>query len=235
MSMSIFNKRILILLLALALGACASKPDPAPQPLPEADSAAVSTPAPEAESSAEEAPASETEAADAAPVEVAPVDYNQQFYEEAIAALKSGDTDLAIELLVQVSNDAPDKPFVFTNLGLAYFKLQQLELAEQAFKQALARDDDDAVAHNHLGILQRHKGQFEEARDRYQRAIDINGEYARAHLNLGILFDIYLQDLQQALQHYRKYQSLINEEDSQVAGWIVDIERRLKSGSQSQG
>lgn len=175
-------------------------------------------------------------APEAAAAEPEPVDFNQQFYEQAVTALKGGDTPLAVELLVQVSSDAPDKPFVFTNLGLAYFKLQKLDLAEQAFEQALERNADDAVAHNHLGILQRQKGRFEDARNRYQRAIEINRDYARAYLNLGILFDIYLQDLEQALQHYRKYQSLITEEDSQVAGWIVDIERRLKSGNaQSQG
>ena len=46
-------------------------------------------------------------------------------------------------------------------------------------------------------------------------------------MNLGILFDLYLQDLEQALAHYRRYQELMSEENEQVAGWIVDIERRL--------
>ena len=212
----IYSKRLAPVLIALLLAACASTPEPVPAPEPET-------------TQVETAP-------ETAAVEPEPVDFNQQFYEEAVTALKDGDTPLAIELLVQVSSDAPDKPFVFTNLGLAYFKLQELDLAEQAFQQALERNADDAVAHNHLGILQRQKGQFEDARNRYQRAIEINRDYARAYLNLGILFDIYLQDLEQALEHYRKYQSLISEEDSQVAGWIVDIERRLKSGSaQSQG
>ena len=228
MSMSKFSKRILILLFVLAVGACASKPEPVPAPEPE--------PVPEAKIESIEPETTAPEAEAEAPVVVAPIDYNQQFYEEAIAALKNGQTENAIDLLVQVSSDAPDKPFVFTNLGLAYYRLQKLDLAEQAFQQALEQNDDDAVAHNHLGILQRHKGQFEQARTRYERAIDINGEYARAYLNLGILFDIYLQDLEKALQHYRKYQSLISKEDSQVAGWIVDIERRIKSGgTQSQG
>ena len=230
MVMSIFSKRFALLALALLLAACAGTPEPAPAPEPVAEPVVVETETPQADSAAETA-------AEAAPApEPEPVDFNQQFYEEAIAALKGGDTPLALELLLQVSADAPDKPFVFTNLGLAYFKLQKLDLAEQSFQRAVELNAKDAVAHNHLGILQRHKGQFEDARSRYQRAIEINGDYARAYLNLGILFDIYLQDLEQALQHYRKYQSLITKEDSQVAGWIVDIERRLKSGgAQSQG
>jgi tetratricopeptide (TPR) repeat protein len=213
--MSIFNNRVALLLAALLLGACQSGPDKASLPKPA-----------EATSPTVEEPAAELE----------PVDINQQYYEQALDSLKSGKTERALELLVQISNDAPDKTYVFTNLGLAYFKLQKPDLAEQAFKQAMARNNKDAVAHNHLGILQRRKGQFNEARTHYQRAIAIDSDYASAHLNLGILFDIYLQDLKQALRHYQKYQALVSEEDTQVAGWIIDIQRRLKSTTtQSQG
>lgn len=213
--MSIFNNRKALLLAALLLGACQSGPDRASLPKPgETTAPAVS------ESAAE-------------PAEI---DFNQQYYEQALAALKSGKTERALKLLLQVSNNAPDKPYVFTNLGLAYFKLQQLDLAESVFKQAIVRNKEDAVAHNHLGILQRQKGQFKEARTHYQRALEIDSDYASAHLNLGILFDIYLQDLEQALRHYQKYQALVSEENTQVAGWIVDIQRRLKSTTtKSQG
>ncbi len=216
--MSIFNnKTILLSALLLLLTACSSTPEPVPEPV-------VETP-----------PAIE-ESVEAEVIEPEPVDFNQQFYEEAVVSLKKGETELALELLVQVSNDAPEKPWVFTNLGLAYFKLKQLDLAEQAFKQAIARNSKDAVANNHLGVLLRQKGQFKDALSRYQRAIQIDSDYAPAYLNLGILLDIYLQDLKLALKQYQTYQSLTGAEDKLVAGWIVDIERRLKSTtSKSQG
>jgi len=228
MLMSIFNNKIPYLLLVMLLAAWQSGPEPVPGPEPSVEAAPV----------VEEQSAPTTEAAAVPEPEPAPEpeDFYQQFYTEAVSSLKSGKTEDALELLKQVSTDAPDKPYVFTNLGLAYFKLKQPDLAEKAFQEAVKRNDDDAVAHNHLGILQRHKGAFEEARKHYQRAIDIDSNYAPAYLNLGILFDIYFQDLVKALQHYQKYQALISEENSQVTGWIADIERRLKSGtSSSQG
>ena len=196
-----------LLLLAACQGAPKTAPDPAPavEPAP-VNEASTTEPAPEPE----------------------PVDFYQQFYAEAVASLKLGDTEQALELLLQVSTDAPDKPYIFTNLGLAYFKLQKMDLAEQAFQEAISRNNRDSVAYNHLGILLRYQGQFEEARKHYQRAIAIDADYAYAHLNLGILFDIYLQDLKLALQQYQKYLTLIGEEDKQVAGWITDIQRRLK-------
>ena len=203
----------------LLLAACQSgAPKPAPQPQQPVVEAAPQSAA-ESTSTTEAAP----------PPEPVPVDFNQQLYDQALVELKKGDTEEALALLTRVSRDAPDKPRLFTNLGLAYFRLQQPERAEQAFVQAVARNPDDAVAHNHLGILQRRKGQFEEALGHYQRAIEIDDDYARAHLNLGILFDLYLQDLEKALQQYQQYRSLASEENALVDGWIVDIERRLKT------
>ena len=226
--MSKFSSHIIALLLLALLSACQSLPDPEAEVVSEAEVSATEVGQgnevePDAEVAAEIVAEVEPQ------VEPEPVDLAQQDYLQAIAALKSGDTAEALELLLQLSREAPDKPNVFTNLGLAYFQLQQAELAEQAFMQALAGNADDAIAHNHLGILKRRKGQFQDALLEYQRAIEIDAEYARAHLNLGILFDLYLQDLEKALQQYRKYLELTSEENAQVAGWIVDIERRLKS------
>jgi tetratricopeptide (TPR) repeat protein len=202
------------MLAMLLLSACQSAPETAPGPAPGME------PTPVTEVSANELePVPGPEA----------VDFYQQFYTEAVTSLKNGNTEQALEFLLLVSTDAPDKPYVFTNLGLAYFKLQKMDLAEQAFREAIMRNNRDAVAYNQLGILQRYKGQFKEARNQYQRAIQIDSGYALAHLNLGILFDLYLQDLELALQQYQKYQALITEDDSQVAGWIVDIKRRLKT------
>jgi tetratricopeptide (TPR) repeat protein len=219
------SSHIIALLLAALLSACQSLPEPAPEVMPESVAEVKPVSAGNATTSAAE-PIAQSEPVPAEPV---PVDLDQQAYEQAIAALKNGAVDKALKLLARLSQDAPDKPRLFTNLGLAHFQLQQAELAEQAFQQAIARDRDDAVAHNHLGILQRRQGRFQEALKEYQRAIKIDSKYAHAHLNLGILFDLYLQDLEKALQQYRKYQKLTSDENTQVAGWIIDIERRLKS------
>lgn len=231
--MSKFNSHVIALLLLALLSACQSLPDPKTKAVSEAEVSAAEVGQgnemePDAQVTAEVIAVVEPQ------VEPEPVDLAQQDYLRAIATLKSGDTAEALELLLHLSREAPDKPNVFTNLGLAYFQLQQGELAEQAFVQALARNADDAIAHNHLGILKRRKGQFQDALLEYQRAIEIDAEYARAHLNLGILFDLYLQDLEKALQQYRKYLELTSDENAQVAGWIVDIERRLKSTTRNK-
>ena len=75
----------------------------------------------------------------------------------------------------------------------------------------------------------RQRGQFAQARKAYEKALGINAAYASAHLNLGILNDLYLQNLDTALQHYQRYQVLTGDSDKQVAKWIIDLERRVQA------
>jgi tetratricopeptide (TPR) repeat protein len=204
MSMSNCPKNLLVVLLGLAIGACQSIPEIEPEILPQPVVVKISE-----------------------PVEVFDVD--QQNYEAGMAALKAGEIRFAIELLELVSISAPEFEHVFTNLGLAYFKQKNYDDAELALQRAIKSDPDDAIAYNHLGIIKRLQGQFDSARETYQKAIQIDNEYASAYLNLGILYDIYLQDLEQALQQYKKYQVLVGDDSNSVGKWIVDIQRQLKT------
>ena len=205
--MSTYLRELILLTLLALLAACGGKPQPEPEPV-----------------------VVEAEAAEAV-VEPEPVDIHQERYEQALELLRQADTETALVMLEQLRVDAPEKPRLFTNLGLAYFSLDRSEAAEAAFNEAINRDATDAVAHNHLGILKRREGHFEAALERYQRAIQIDARYASAHLNLGILFDLYLQDLEMALQHYQVYRSLNADDNPQLDGWIVDIQRRLKTAT----
>ncbi len=79
--------------------------------------------------------------------------------------------------------------------------------AEAAFKAALERNPDSAVASNELGIAERKLGKFAEAEAAYQRTIAIEPNYAPAYLNLGVLYDLYLAEPQKALEQFEHYLS----------------------------
>jgi tetratricopeptide (TPR) repeat protein len=197
-------KNLLVAFLVLGIGACQSVPKPEPQTMSEP-------------------------VVEAIPEPVEAIDVDQQNYEAALTALKAGEIPFAIELLEQVSASAPQLEYVYTNLGLAYFKQKNYENAELAFQRAIESNTHDAIAYNHLGIIKRLQGQFDSARKTYQKAIQIDNKYASAYLNLGILYDIYLQDLEKALQQYKKFQALTSDEINPVGKWIVDIQRQLKT------
>src|SRR5690606_36257218 len=120
------------------------------------------------------------------------------------------------------------------NLAIAYMNVElegqgdkqreaNLKKAEQALTRAVEVNADDAVAHHQLGLLYRKTGRFAEARKAYERAISIESTYAIAHLNLGILCDIYLQQLECAIDHFEKYRALTPEEGDKVNLWLSDL------------
>ena len=156
-------------------------------------------------------------------------------YARAVSAVKAGQDTKAMQLFIGLTQEYPNFSASFTNLGLLYLKQEKLTEAEHAFKQAITINPTDSVAYNHLGVVFRQRGQFEQARQAYENALRIKPGYASAHLNLGILNDIYLQNLETALQHYQRYQNLTGDADQQVAKWIVDLERRVNSSDSAGG
>ena len=113
------------------------------------------------------------------------------------------------------------------NLAKVQLKLNKPEEAETSLKQAVAVNENNVFAWNTLGVFLRDQGRFEEARAAYEAALAHWPDFTAAHRNLGILFDLYLHQPQRALHHYREARALEPEEDRVLAGWIVDLERRL--------
>lgn len=152
----------------------------------------------------------------------------QAEFKQALLALKNGRNDDAERLLIDLTRQYPKLAGPFTNLGLLYTKEDKLAKAEQALRQATIARPDDAVAYNQLGVVYRKLGRFKQAQQAYEQALKLNPNYADAHLNLGILYDVYFNDLVQALAQYEKYETLSTNPDKMVAKWIVDLKRRVK-------
>jgi tetratricopeptide (TPR) repeat protein len=168
----------------------------------------------------------QTEPVEQAP-EVVKVDPRLELYELAISTAKAGETNESIDFFRQLI--AIDNKFknAHTNLGLLLFQQKEYKLAQSEFLISIEQDKQDAIAYNHLAIIERQQGLFEPAKQHYLQALKINPEYANAHLNLGILLDIYLQQWDDALAHYQKYQELTGAKDESVEKWIVDLQRRI--------
>jgi len=151
-----------------------------------------------------------------------------QAYMKAVAAMKSGDMDEARSLFLEVINQQPGLANAHVNMGIMFIKNKSFDEAENAFNRALKLNPNNIYALNQLGFLYRKQGAFSKAKSSYEKAIDINSDYAYAHLNLGILYDLYLYDLESAIEQYKIYNELSKEKDKQVGKWIFDLERRHK-------
>lgn len=75
----------------------------------------------------------------------------------------------------------PALPSARTDLGAMYWRNDDIGLAEQAFRDAIASDSSFGQAYVNLGLLlHRAKGNVSEARAVWQKLLDINPDHALA-------------------------------------------------------
>lgn len=147
-------------------------------------------------------------------------------FERAVAMMKNKDYEKAVDILEKIIEKSPGVTAPYIDIAIAYRKIGKPEKAEEHLKAALQLVPDHPVASNEYGLLCRKTGRFADARAIYEKAIARFPEYYPVHRNLGILCDLYLNDLECALEHYKIY-SEAKPEDKQVKLWIADLRARL--------
>ena len=147
-------------------------------------------------------------------------------YETAVSYLEQGRQAEGIALLEQVATEAPDLSAPRIDLGIAQHRAGDLAAAESNLLLALESNPEQPVAHNELGIIYRKTGRFVEARRSYEAALAVYPGFHFARRNLAILCDLYLADLDCALDNYEAYMETVPG-DEEASMWIADIRYRL--------
>lgn len=146
-------------------------------------------------------------------------------FEQAIKLLAEENYELAIRLLKAVT--AKSKKFTgpYINLGIAYARSGEFKLAEEALNKALKLNQSHPVANNELGQVYRKTGRYAEARKIYEELLTIYPEFLPARRNLGVLCDIYLQDLNCAVEQFEIYLQEVPK-DEQMKIWLAEVKAR---------
>jgi Flp pilus assembly protein TadD len=147
-------------------------------------------------------------------------------YDRAMALLAQGRLNDGTALLESVVASAPELTAPHVDLGIAYLNADRLEAAEKSLQYALVLTPGHPVAANELGIVYRRTGRFEMARRSFEAALESFPNYHVAQRNLGVLCDVFLGDLQCALENFSAYQQAYPDE-RQAQLWTADVERRL--------
>jgi Flp pilus assembly protein TadD len=137
--------------------------------------------------------------------------------------------DLAELAFIKMNNDYPLLAGPYANLGVIYSQNKQWDKAINMLSKALTKNSKNVKIANQLGYVYRQKGDFENAEKQYLNAIKLDPNDGAGYLNVGILYDIYMGKLVEASGFYQQYQTIQSEPDRRVAGWIVDINRRVGS------
>lgn len=147
-------------------------------------------------------------------------------YEVALLYLEQGRLDEGIAILEGVAAAAPNLSAPRIDLGIAQHRSGDLEAAESNLLLAIEANAEQPVAHNELGIIYRKTGRFQEARRSYEKALAIYPGFHYARRNLAVLCDLYLADLECALENYEAYMTTVPSDD-EASMWISDLRYRL--------
>ena len=156
-------------------------------------------------------------------------------FKKAIELVNEDKLDAALDAFLLMTKNYPQLAGPYANIGVIHSRNKKFEKAEAFLLIAKDKNKTNHKVMNQLALTYRHQGKFDLAKAEYELAINQSPTTADYYLNLGILYDLYMGDLNNAKVYYEKYQSLQSEDDRNVAGWIVDINRRTPNTVQVAG
>lgn len=99
----------------------------------------------------------------------------------------AGEYEKAKGALKHYLKDHPDSPKCWSYLGLVNVELNDTLGAEQAYKKALALDDQSGRSIVGLGVVERMKGNYSKARAYYERALQLDPDDSIVYTNLSVV------------------------------------------------
>jgi tetratricopeptide (TPR) repeat protein len=159
--------------------------------------------------------------------ENSPVDSEvREEFHQAVVFLNQEKYSEAIKLLKAVSGKTSKFSAPYINLGIAYGQIGELKKAEEYLNRALEISPQHPAAKNELGLIYRKTGRYAKARELYEKSLAVYPDFLPIRKNLGVLCDIYIQDLNCAIQQYEEY--LKSEPgDEKVKIWVADVKSRM--------
>ena len=194
----------LILILIVLLGGCASSPSNIPSTAPEI----------KVQDSNIQEPS---------------IDNLVTLYQSALTELNNNNFETAEKYFLEITKTHPDFAGPWANLALIYIKQEHYEKAENYIQKSLEKNPEMAQALNMAGFIEERNGNINKARYYYEKAIEKKPDYTLAYYNLALLYDVYLQNIAEAIKHYQQYLSLLDSEDEKTEDWVEELKFNLTS------
>ncbi len=153
---------------------------------------------------------------------------DQALHKQARQALAEAEFDQAEQYLNRMDGVHRHHPDVLADRAMLARLRDDIGQAERLYREVLVIEPGHPVAANDLALITRERGEVDESRALLQSALEKHPEEPRLHYNLAVLYELYLLELPDALEHYRAYERLSGGTDDRVSNWIQDLERRVE-------
>lgn len=150
-------------------------------------------------------------------------------FKEALILFQSGadaQAEAKMKLLVDAETQLSGPAY---NLAYYYYQKENFEDAIKYAQIAVERNTNNVNARNLLAASYRAQSKFAKSEQAYLDLLQVWGGYLPAYKNLGILYDLYMGQSEKAYPYYKQYNTYTNDEDKQVVGWALVIERKMKA------
>jgi Tfp pilus assembly protein PilF len=148
-------------------------------------------------------------------------------YNNSLTDLEKGNAKQAAAVLTKIVNSNPGYPDAWINLAIANYKLKDIDAAKRAIVQAHKLQPTSAEINNIRGLISAEEGRYKDAEQLYIAALKLNPKSASTHYNLALLYDVYYQDIAQAISHYESYLSLSSQKDEETEAWTDELKQIL--------
>ena len=152
----------------------------------------------------------------------------QRDYARALKQLSAGEAEKAEKTLSKLSRSHSSHMGLWINLANARYQTNNFTAATDALTQAKTINAKAAEIYNLSGLIAVEQQDYKTAESLYLKALSLNKNYANAHYNLALVYDIFYQDISNALIHYQQYLALIPEGDAATSSWVEELKLSLK-------
>jgi tetratricopeptide (TPR) repeat protein len=132
---------------------------------------------------------------------------------------------VSLSSLPAITQSSRDLSEALTQEGDGLF-INRTRQAEERYAKAIELDPTNSTAYLRLGDVYGSLNRYVDAAEVYRKALDISADNLEAHYKLGMLYEDQLQNLQQAIEHYRSYLQL-GGSDRRVKVWLRNAERQM--------
>lgn len=139
----------------------------------------------------------------------------------------TGKTKWLLRTLHELEIMAPTDKTAYYDMGLIWYRMEKYKNAEEAFEKALNNGKGDTRVLYLKAQALLGQGKYDAALQVFQDMAAMNIIDPVPYREMGIIYEIYLGDMEMALESYQSYVNKGGEKAKEVSGWIDIVNNRL--------